>query len=220
MRTLREPGLIPFVIQREGEDAAPDNLLITSLGLGRYRLRYADEDPRDRDLRGVLWARCSFNPVDTDQRPTGKPQWRMMHPYRQRMTMQTMRCHVCAAPARTPLGFIFLAGPGTVDTEQIPVLTNQPPVCAKHVRAAARLCPHLDGRPMVFLAQSAPLYGVHGVLYGLGDQGVHVVARPDEPLPYGHPNLPTFLASQLVRRLGSFRVVDLGELLQELPAAA
>ncbi|MFD4976621.1 hypothetical protein [Streptomyces sp. NPDC058424] len=220
VRTANEPGLIPYVIQREGEAAAPDNLLMTSVGAGRYRLYYADEEPQDRDLRGTLWARCSFNPVDADQRPTGKPQWRLMHPYRQMMTMQAMRCQVCAGRARTPLGFIFLAGPGAVNTEHVPVLTNQPPVCARHVRAAVRLCPHLDGRPMVFLAQSAPLYGVHGVIYGYGDEGVHVVDQPDAPLPYGHPNLSTFLASQLVRRLGSFRVVDLDELLRALSAAA
>ncbi|MFI9825279.1 hypothetical protein ACIHFC_33305 [Streptomyces sp. NPDC052013] len=42
------------------------------------------------------------------------------------------------------------------------------------------------------------------------------MARPDEPLPYGHPNLATFLASQLIRRLNDFRLLDLDELLQEL----
>ncbi|MER6113207.1 hypothetical protein [Streptomyces hirsutus] len=211
-----EPSLIPFVIQREGEDAAPVNLRLAPIGPGRYQLQYADEDPRDRDLRGVLWGRCSFNPVDEREMPTGKPQWRLMHPFRQRMTMQAMRCQVCAEPARTPLGYIFLAGPGAVDAEQVPVLTAQPPVCARHVRASAELCPHLDGRPMVFLAQSAPLYGVHGVIYGYGGLGVKVMAHPDAPLPYGHPNLPTFLASQLVRRLSSFRLVDLDELVREL----
>ncbi|MEU6525526.1 hypothetical protein ABZ892_22565 [Streptomyces sp. NPDC046924] len=162
------PTLVPFVLQREGEEAAPDNLLLTTSGPGRYQLRCADEDPRDRDLRGVLWARCSFNPVDDGRRPAGKPQWRLMHPFRQRMTMQTLRCQVCAERARTPLGYVFLAGPGTVDPEQATVLTNQPPVCARHIHAAAELCPHLAGEPMVFLTQNAPLYGVHGVIYGYG----------------------------------------------------
>ncbi|WP_406723445.1 hypothetical protein WJ438_00380 [Streptomyces sp. GD-15H] len=215
-----DPALVPFVIQREGEEAAPDNLRLVTVGPDRYRLRYADEDPRDRDLRAVLWGRCSFNPVDERKMPTGKPRWRLMHPFRQRMTMQAMRCQVCTEPARTPLGYVFLAGPGTVGAEQTSVLTAQPPVCARHVRASAELCPHLHGGPMVFLAQSAPLYGVHGVLYGYGGLGVQVIARPDAPLPYGHPNLSTFLASQLVRRLSSFRLVDLGELVQELKRAA
>ncbi|MET8218106.1 hypothetical protein [Streptomyces hirsutus] len=219
-RVRAEPFLIPFVIQREGEEAAPDNLLLAPIGPSRYQLQYADADPRDRDLRGVLWARCAFGPVDASDMPTGKPQWRMMHPLRQRGTMQAMRCQVCAEPARTPLGYVFLAGPETVDPHRMPVLTNQPPVCTQHIHTAAELCPHLDRRPMVFLAQSAPLYGVHGVIYGYGDQGVQVMGRPEEPLPYGHPNLSTFLASQLVRRLGSFRLVDLGELVRELKHAA
>ncbi|GGZ81646.1 hypothetical protein GCM10010389_19300 [Streptomyces echinoruber] len=45
---------------------------------------------------------------------------------------------------------------------------------------------------------------------------MQVVASPDAPPPYGHPNLATFLASQLVGRLGSFRVMGLEELLHPL----
>lgn len=212
--------VIPFVIQREGEEAAPDNLRLTPTGSGRYRLRYADEDPRDRDLRGVLWARCGFGPVDDEGRPSGRPQWRLMHPLRQRGCMQMLRCQVCAGPARTPLGWIFLAGPNAVDLSGEPVLTNQPPVCLEHVRTAAQLCPHLTGEPVVFLARSAPLYGVIGVGYGFRDGKVQVVERPDGPVPYGHPLMPTVLASQMVRRLGAFRLLSLAELFTELERAA
>jgi hypothetical protein len=219
VHTATAPALIPFITQREGEDAAPANLAVIPHSSGP-RLYYLDEDLRDRPMRGVLWARCGFNPVDERKMPTGKPHWKLMHPYRQMLTMQTLRCQVCTEPARTPLGFIFLAGPKDQDATSPQILTNQPPVCAKHVRAAARLCPHLDNDPMVFLAQSAPLYGIHGTIYGLnGDGQVRVVARPDHPLPFGHPNLTTMLGSQLVRRLGSFRVVDLAELTHELSMA-
>ncbi|MER6621979.1 hypothetical protein [Streptomyces sp. NPDC000931] len=214
-----EPPLVPFVVQREGEEAAPDNLKLSPIGRGRYRLRYADEDPRDRDLRGVLWARCSFGPVNDLGKPTGRPQWRMMHPLRQRGTMQVLRCQVCAERARTPLGHIFLARPDTVDPDDPMILTNQPPVCARHVRPAAELCPHLTPDPLVLLTQSAPLYGVNGVGYGYGDQGVQVVQRPEGPIPYGHPLLPTVLASQMVRRLSSFRAMSLPQLLWELERA-
>ncbi|MGA5418484.1 hypothetical protein [Streptomyces pseudogriseolus] len=211
--------VIPFVIQHEGEEAAPDNLRLTPLGSGRYRLGYADEDPRDRDIRGVLWARCGFGEVDDEGRLMGRPQWRMMHPLRQRGCMQALRCQVCAGPARTPLGWIFLAGPGAVDPYDEPVLTNQPPVCPEHARTAAELCPHLTGEPVVFLARSAPLYGVIGVGYGVRDGKVQVVERPAGPLPYGHPLMPTVLASQMVRRLGVFRLFTLGELFTELEHA-
>jgi hypothetical protein len=214
-----EQPLVPFVVQREGEDAAPDNLMLTAIGPGRYRLGYADEDPRDRDMRGVLWARCSFGEIDDLGKPTGRPQWRMMHPLRQRGTMQALRCQVCAEHARTPLGYIFLARPGTVDPGDPMILTNQPPVCPRHAPATAELCPHLTRDPMVLLAQSAPMYGVNGVAYGYGDQGVQVVEQPKGPIPYGHELLPTVLASQMVRRLSSFRAVSLDELLWELERA-
>ncbi|MGW4023066.1 hypothetical protein [Streptomyces sp. NPDC005009] len=73
--------------------------------------------------------------------------------------MQALRCQVCAERARTPLGYIFLAGPNTVDPDAPMILTNQPPVCPQHVRPAAELCPRLTRDPMVLLAQSAPMYG-------------------------------------------------------------
>jgi hypothetical protein len=170
---------------------------------------------------GVLWARCAFNPLDERYMPIGEPQWKFMHPYRQMITMQALHCQVCARPARTPLGFIFLAGPKDQDPTQSTIYTNPPPVCPRHARAAAALCPHLEKNPMVFLARSAPPYGVHGTIYGLNAQGeVHVVAKPDTALPFGHPNVRTLLASQLIRRLSSFRVLDMEELLQELETAA
>jgi len=169
VRPQTEPTLIPYITQREGEEAAPDNLLIVRQGSDR-RLYYGDEDPRDRDLGGVLWARCGFN-LDERKQPTGAPQWKLTHPQRQMATMQMMCCQVSTGPARTPLGFIFLAGPTDHGPNERSVITNQPPVCPRHARAVAKLCPHLDGNRVVFLAQSAPLYGVHGTLYGLSGTG-------------------------------------------------
>ncbi|MEK8144016.1 hypothetical protein NKH18_25090 [Streptomyces sp. M10(2022)] len=37
----------------------------------------------------------------------------------------------------------------------------------------------------MFLATSAPVYGVLGTMYGLVDGRVEVVAKPREPLPTG-----------------------------------
>jgi hypothetical protein len=209
------PPLVPYITKRAGEDPALDNLVIIQ-HRARPQLYYADEDPRDRDPRGVLWGRCGWNPVDNHGRITGEPQWKLVHPHRGMVCMQTLRCQVCAQPARTSLGLIFLAGPRSQDVTQPSVLMKEPPVCRRHVRASARLCPHLEGDPMVFLVRSAPLYGVIGNLYGRVGQEVTVIDQPDEPLPYGHADLGTLLASQLVRRLQSFRVLSLKELLKEL----
>ncbi|MEU7278702.1 hypothetical protein AB0A69_07920 [Streptomyces sp. NPDC045431] len=221
MRSATMPRLVPYITLREGEENAPDNLVI-DLDIPKWpRLRYLDETPLDRDPRGVLWGRCSQTIRSATNMPTGQPRWKFVHPSRQRETMLELRCQVCVQPAKTPLGWIFMAGPQELGSESDLVITVQPPVCAKHVRPAALLCPHLDGQPLIFLAQAAPLYGVHGTLYGFSaEHGVHVVDTPEHPLPYGHPNLPTFLASQLVRRLKAFQLITLDELTQALEAAA
>ncbi|MFD9503467.1 hypothetical protein [Streptomyces sp. NPDC060035] len=211
------PTAVPFITQRKGEEAAPNNLILLG-SHSRYRLFYPDEDPKDRDYRQVLWGRVSFNPVDERRRPTGDPEWKLMHPFRQRITMETLRCQICTDPATTPIGTIFLAGHADYETRQQPLLTNQPPVCARHVRAATSLCPHLEEDPVVFLATSAPLYGVLGTIYGLVEGKVEVVAQPKEPLPYRHPNLPILLASQLIRRMARYRILTVRELMQELAA--
>ncbi|MER5556384.1 hypothetical protein ABT001_32815 [Streptomyces sp. NPDC002793] len=214
--------VIPYITQRKGEVAAPDNLILVpanrSHGRGRFRLFYADEDPKDRDRRQVLWARVSFNDYDARNLPTGEPEWKLMHPFRQRITMEGLRCQICTASAQTPLGTIFLAGAHDYEDKAPPLLTNQPPVCPKHVRTAVSLCSHLYEDPIVFLATSAPLYGALGTVYGLIDGEVQVVAQPKEPLPFRHSNTPTLLASQLVRRLTHYRVLTVDELTRELAA--
>ncbi|MEV5400962.1 hypothetical protein ACPC27_32845 [Streptomyces cellulosae] len=64
------------------------------------------------------------------------------------------------------------------------------------------------------------MIGVNGVGYGVRDGSVQVVERPAGPVPYGHPLMPTILASQMVRRIGAFRLLSLAELLTELERAA
>ncbi|WP_308408626.1 hypothetical protein [Streptomyces sp. AC627_RSS907] len=219
--SMGERGVIPFVTQRKGEEAAPANLVILRhrVGMSR-RLYYRDEDVRDRPVRGVLWARCSFS-MDGHGMPTGEPQWRFMHPYRQMATMLAGRCQVCTRPAKTPRGYIFMAGPKDEDPEQPSILTHQPPVCARHVRAVAKLCPHMEENPTLFLARSAPLYGVLGSVYGRGPRGyADVVSTPSEPVKFGDPLTRLLLGSQLVRRLSDFRVLEMDQLLAELEAAA
>lgn len=216
--TSTTPALVPFITSRAGEDPSRNNLVFTSVR-GYERLSYEDEGPFDRDAHGVLWGRCALNPCDDRGVPTGEPLWKLMHPFRQRMAMTAMRCQVCAEPARTPLGYVFLAATASVDLDADPALTSQPPVCGRCVRAALKLCPHLQTGPIAFIAQGAPLYGVHGVLYGRRRNGAEVTVYPDHPLPYGHPELPVMLASQLVRRLSRFRIVDAAALLDELAAA-
>lgn len=212
--------VIPFITHRAGEEAAPANLrILRERGGSRLRLFYDDEEPQDRPVRGMLWARCSFS-RDENGMPTGEPQWKFMHPYRQMATMLAGRCQICTRPARTPLGFVFLAGPRDQDPTSPLIWMNQPPVCAAHVRTTARLCDHMEGNPMVFLAASAPLYGAMGSVYGYGGTGgVEVISRPIDPVTFDDPRAPLLLASQLVRRLSAFRVLTVDELFAELRTA-
>ncbi|MEK8144015.1 hypothetical protein NKH18_25085 [Streptomyces sp. M10(2022)] len=100
--TIR-PAVVPYITQRVGEEAAPDNLVLLpsrgSRGRGSYRLFYADEETSlDRDLRQVLWARVSFTPYDERRRPTGRPEWKLMHP-----SGSGSRWKECAARSAPPL---------------------------------------------------------------------------------------------------------------------
>ncbi|MFF8946714.1 hypothetical protein ACF1A5_31550 [Streptomyces sp. NPDC014864] len=198
--------LVPYITSREGEQPDLHLSLRGSLGPdGQLRLGYWDEVPRDRDLRGVLWGRCSQQ-IGVDGWPTGRPRWRMVHPSRQRECMEQLRCQVCARPARTRHGVLFLAGPTEVHSEGAVVRTAQPPVCPAHARTAAEQCPHLAGRPTVFLAQSAPLYGVLGTPYQWSSDGLRALPAPDDALPYRHPGLRWTLASQMIRSLRAYTI--------------
>lgn len=90
---------------------------------------------------------------------------------------------------------VFLAGPHDHTPGTAEVLTNHPPLCARHVNTAARLCPHLDGNTTVYLAQSAPLHGATGTLQGLGTHGVQ------PPLPSPERPCPTDIPAELLPRL-------------------
>ncbi|MDO0927291.1 hypothetical protein QQY24_18415 [Streptomyces sp. TG1A-8] len=221
VRSLIDSRIVPYTVLREPERTPSCELIILHHRSGP-RLYYLDEHPLDRPAAGVLWERVEFNPVDASGMPTGNPDGAHVHAYRQVMTMQALRCQVCTEPARTPLGYVYLAGPNSHSPTGSAVLVDQPPVCALHVRVAAEFWPHLADSPKAFLAQSAPIYGVHGTVYGLSEdtQKVCVVAKPDHALPLSHRSIPTTLAARLVRRLISFRLLSLDELEHALKTAA
>lgn len=82
---------------------------------------------------------------------------------------------------------------------------------------AARRCPRLRSKGHVaLLATRFPLYGVIGTPYQYTADGIQPLAASDAPLPYNHPQIGWFLASQLVRELREYEVVSLDDL---VPAA-
>ncbi|WP_327376539.1 hypothetical protein OG393_22815 [Streptomyces sp. NBC_01216] len=218
-RTSAAPRLVPYITSREGEYGGLESELTLSINaFGSVRLAYQEETPADRGPRGELWARCSQS-LNATGKPRGKPQWRLVNPARQRETMEQLRCQVGFCPAETDRGYIFLAG--TVEDASHragePVRTAQPPVCLKHLRPAVELCPHLRKGHVVFRARATSVWGVIGSRYRLTATGLEPLpADDDAPVAYGHPQLGWFLASQLVRELRDYEVVNLDDL---VPAA-
>ncbi|WP_369228787.1 hypothetical protein AB5J56_00190 [Streptomyces sp. R21] len=215
MKTLPRSCLVPYITAREGEEA--DSFLSLRAAFdrtGAARLGYWDETREDRDVRSVLWSRVSQS-IGDDGLPAGEPKWRLVHPARQRETMLKLRCQVCVGDARTPDGILFLESKKDgVPTSSTTVRTAQPPVCRRHAHMAAKRCPYLaEHGSVALLAQSAPLYGVIGTPHAYSGNGVQVLAGNDVPVPYGDPALRWFLASQLVRTLRAFTVMDLDDLL-------
>ncbi|MET8270730.1 hypothetical protein [Streptomyces sp. NPDC005096] len=204
--------LVPYITSRQGEEPESYLALRASFdGAGRSALGYWDESPDDRDPLGVLWGRCSQS-IGRDGLPSGQPQWRLIHPARQRETMTKLHCQICAGPTRTPAGFPFLAPGNGAPRSETTLLTAQPPVCLAHMRVAVEQCPHLRRGYTALMVRRAPLYGVIGTPYEWTAHGIKALAGDDVPVRYRDPALKWFLASQLVRTLTDFAVVELDSL--------
>nr|WTB35592.1 hypothetical protein OG781_44700 [Streptomyces sp. NBC_00830] len=154
--------LVPYITARAGEE--PESYLALRDGAGRSSLGYWDESQEGRDPVGVLRGRCSQS-IGRDGLPSGQPQWRLIHPARQRETMTKLHCQICAGPTRTPAGYPFLAPANGDPRSETTLLTAQPPVCLAHLRAAVEQCPHLQKGCTALKVHRAPLYGVIGTPY-------------------------------------------------------
>ncbi|GAA0906622.1 hypothetical protein [Streptomyces thermoalcalitolerans] len=204
--------VIPYITARAGEEADLLSHLCVRQGPDRQqRLAYVDEDPRDRDHKGVLWARYSMS-LDAFGNPAGRPQWRLVHPLRQRVTMHLLRCQVCAEPVPRRGGVLFLETASRIEGPG-PLRTAQPPVCREHARMAAERCPHLRRHGYIALrATRYPLYGVIGTRYRYGENGLQALVGTEDALPHNHPQIGWFLVSQLVRELREYDIVHLDDL--------
>ncbi|WP_147450748.1 hypothetical protein [Streptomyces hoynatensis] len=183
---------VPWVTRWSGEPVLAGGPL--TLRPDRQGLAYRDERAGERDRHGVLWARVGQAPG------SGRPDYRVMHPVRQRQAMLERRCQVCSGPAdRNAKGWLFAVRRPEA-AEDMPgwpegLLCTKPPVCRPCARLAARHCPYL-GEPVYVRARKPRVWGVFG---GIFDP--HLAPGPDDYLPYGHPAAPFFLANQLVVEL-------------------
>lgn len=212
-----------YVTKREGELAADLSTLEVVWGRAGspVGIRWQEPEPQDWDNRGVLWVRTSQN-LDVDGRLWGKPLFALMHPARQRETMQGLRCSVCCGPpSRTSEGYLFL-----LEREDSPVegrLTAQPPLCLSHARYGVGRCSHLRDNWTLVRSRVPRLFGVlGGIARPLPDGSLDVpqLVGPDGqdiPIPYkARETTPWVVASQMLRRLTQVTEVQL----EAEPAAA
>jgi hypothetical protein len=176
-----------------------------------YRARggiaYADETLMDRDEWDVLWTRMAARVG------SGRPLFAMMHPLRQRRAMLRLLCQVCAHPAdRTEDGHLWLVPAGHEAGWSAAMDTIHPPLCVACARISVRTCPAL--RPgFTALRAHSRVTGATGIQFQPGHR-FPALAPSDEGEVIGHgdPRARWILATQLVRTLHAWAVVDLDEL--------
>ncbi|MGW8375381.1 hypothetical protein [Streptomyces sp. ODS28] len=213
-RLSKRPEVVPYVAAREGEYGEREAMLgirIARTG-NPAGLRYLNEEPRDR-YRGMLWARRSQNPGH-DRMPTGRPQFAMVHPSRQRESMDTMLCQVCIAAraSHSAQGWLFVlpTAPDLPDSWPEGELTQHPPLCLRCARLAVKLCPALAEGHLTVRVRRPRLWGGVGALYRTGDGWrPELAAEGDIPVAFQDKAAPWLLASQLVRRLCACTPIDL-----------
>ncbi|GAA3849882.1 hypothetical protein [Streptomyces sedi] len=197
---------VPYAAHWTGEKVTASRVVSRVDGAG---IRYVDETAADRDAFGVLWGRLANAPG------AGRPDFRSLHPARQRHTQAERLCQVCAKPAsHNRDGWLFLVNEdeashdaGGQHTTHDGTLTTKPPVCLPCARLAVQHCPHLT-HPLGVRARRPRIWGVFGTFYTPTPEG-RLRPHHDHHLPYGHRALAWFLASQLVTELKRCTTVDL-----------
>ncbi|MEU4970021.1 hypothetical protein [Streptomyces smyrnaeus] len=207
----RDGRTVPYITRWDSEQ----NISAQQLFLSSERLSYIEEDAEDRDRSGVLYERTSGD------YGTGNPEWRQIHPLRQRHAMTDLLCQVCAQPpSRTKKGWLFLI-PGRATPTALATLegqpTTHPPLCRPCAKTALEQCPRLK-HVIAVRARKCPLWGVLGVVHLPASPGMHHPAtrRLDATTvqygtrtPGGLLTTRFILASQLLRQLHRVTVVDL-----------
>jgi hypothetical protein len=172
------------------------------------RISYMYESPGDRDENDILWYR------NRSLQGQGRPEFKVVHPQRQKEKMTRLRCQVCAGPAdRTSDGVLWLLTPD-YDDDWINWPENaaveEPPVCRSCARRAMRQCPALRRRAALVRVRNCPIVGVRGAFYVPG----WPFARPVDQvfMRFSDPAIGWVRASALLRELHGCTAVSADEL--------
>ena len=194
---------VPFMVAWSGEEKSRPKVVY---GPGGRGVAYANEEPGDRDSRGVLWRR------EKVAYGRGRPLFARLHTGRQRYAMERLLCNVCAQPAdRDGDGVLWMLVNDRDDSGgwgQWPTGAGvtEPPICRGCAEVAKRLCPELRRQGHVLVRVSdMPIAGVNGTVYRPGaDRPVPVT---NQLLPYA-ADLRWVVAAHLVRELRDPLIVD------------
>ncbi|MFD3590494.1 hypothetical protein [Streptomyces sp. NPDC058683] len=191
--------LVPYITAWSAESVPQPRVerRITGAGEG---IGFEDEDPRTDRRYGVLCIRSTLTPG------RGEPEFRLIHPHRQRRAMDHSLCQVCSGPTvgtRADGRTLYLLGGARPIAEG--ETTAAPPVHPSCAIEATENCPPLRRGHAAALVERATLYGVAGVIYNPETLAPlpHVGSRPGE-LPH------VDIAADASRwTLASFTVVSL-----------
>jgi hypothetical protein len=143
----------------------------------------------------------------------GQPEFKKVHPRRQRRAMRRLLCQVCDGPAdQGKDGVLWLLADDQDQwegwPEQLPAA--EPPICLACARLAVRVCPALRKGAVAVRVRRYPVVGVHGLLHTaiFGDP---VPVGPKD-LAYSDPAVKWLQASHLLRELRGCKIVELDEL--------
>lgn len=194
MSVLASAGQIvaPYITSWSAEQDLPSRL-VERPGLG---IGYADETLGDRDAHGVLWQRAAM------RHGVGKPEFRRIHPLRQRRAMRQLLCQVCAGPAdQNDAGVLWLLRDHRDDWHSWPegMACVDPPTCMRCVKTATRLCPALRRGAVTVRVREFEIAGVRGALYRNGAFGPFAVDAAN--FAYDDPDVRWLVASALIREL-------------------
>ncbi|MFJ6566875.1 hypothetical protein ACIQNU_05610 [Streptomyces sp. NPDC091292] len=205
------PALIPYVTAYSNELGPRESDLCLEVPRnGVPHLAYMHPRPDDRDAHGNLWARMTRPPEDE----RGRALWAFMDPLRQRECMDRLLCQVCAKPAETDAGTVFIEWqrPGGGPKPLNKITTDAPPVCLTCLPVTFQACPFLrdEKTARVLLARKSVLSGVSGTLYRVAaDLQSWIPSEQDAYSSFNKPRYPGMLAQRLHRKLRGVTVLDL-----------
>ncbi|WP_372404557.1 hypothetical protein [Streptomyces luteireticuli] len=194
----------PYITAWEYETPVQAPLVLARVWGVPWGIGFGKESLYDRDINRVLWSACGIMPG------RGRPDYRRIHPQRQRRCMGSLLCQVCAGRAdETEQGLLWLldteglASPVPAEEER----TTHPPVCRRHVGVAIGLCPTLRRGHVLVRVKEPVVAGVHGQVYryyaDLLRAGRHFLVPDGEKqyVNYTDPRARWTLAGQLFAEL-------------------